>query len=409
MAPPKKQKVANKSQQARHNPPKQQTFTGIIGTTSTRSTQKISETQQQAAPIQLQQSILDVFCRAFHGDQRSLDDINASIQKVKGHLFLREFSHAFAKQEYLDAYALRWSASRALGYLDILLHGDLQDFWLGEITSRPDDNNNAADAHTSTDAADPPREQSDSGACRIACIGGGGGAEVAACAAAALALSTTTFDSARSGPRPLSLSLSPSSKAEIHAIDIADWSGCVEKLTTALTAPRELSAYASESAKAANKPLIDPGCLQVRFSQRDILNADEDALRGLLGGVGLCTIMFTLNELFTDSIARATAFLLALTDVMALGSWFLVVDSPGSYSEVKLGNGEDAKSKRYPMKWLLDHTLLEVAGGKNSKWRKHVSDDSRWFRLNPALKYPMDLENMRYQIHLYQRIESEGS
>lgn len=382
MAPPKKQKVANKSQ-ARQNPPKQTT------TGTTTSTQEISETQQ-TAPFPLQQSILDVFCRAFHSNQLSIDEINASIQKVKGHLFLREFSHAFAKQEYLDAYALRWSASRALGYLDILLHGDLQDFWLGEISSRPDNNHAADDG--------PPPTKSDSGACRVACIGGGGGAEVAACAAAALA-----FDSA---PRR---SLSLSSKAEIHAIDIADWSGCVEKLTTALTTPRELSAYASESAKAANKPLIDPGRLQVRFSQHDILNADEDVLRALLGGVNLCTIMFTLNELFTTSIARATAFLLALTDTMALGSWFLVVDSPGSYSEVKLGNGDDAKSKRYPMKWLLDHTLLEVAGGKSSKWRKHVSDDSRWFRLNPALKYPIDLENMRYQIHLYQRIESESS
>lgn len=225
----------------------------------------------------------------------------------------------------------------------------------------------------------------------------GAGAEVAACAAAAV----LAFESA-----PPSSSWSSDSKAEIHAIDIADWSSCVGKLTTTLTTPPQLSAYASESAKAANKPLIDPAHLHVRFSQHDILDVDEHGLRGLLGGVNLCTIMFTLNELFTTSIARTTAFLLALTDTMALGSWLLVVDSPGSYSEVTLGDGEDAKPKRYPMKWLLDHTLLEVAGGKNSKWTKHVSDDSRWFRLKPTLKYPIDLENMRYQIHLYQRIES---
>jgi 25S rRNA (uracil2843-N3)-methyltransferase len=365
MAPRKKQKVVNKSHTGQ-NPPKQ-----II------SAQKVSETQ--AAPIELQQALLDVFCRAFNADYHHQQDVNAVIQEVKGHLFSRDFAQAFAKQEYLDAYALRWSASRALGYLDILLHGDLQPVWLGEISSRPGNNAN-----------DPPQTTSSSGACRFACIGGGGGAEVAACAAAALP----------------SFSLS---KAEIHAIDIADWSSCVEKLTTALTTPHQLSVYASESAKAANKPLIDPGCLHVRFSQHDVLNINEDSLRGLLGGVNLCTIMFALNELFTNSIARTTAFLLALTDTMALGSWLLVVDSPGSYSEVKLGDGETAKSKRYPMKWLLDHTLLEVAGGEKSKWSKHVSDDSRWFRLSPTLRYPIDLENMRYQIHLYQRIESDGS
>jgi 25S rRNA (uracil2843-N3)-methyltransferase len=126
----------------------------------------------------------------------------------------------------------------------------------------------------------------------------------------------------------------------------------------------------------------------------------------MLQDVHLCTMMFTLNELFSTSITRATAFLLALTESMSSGSWLLVVDSPGSYSEVKLGKGDDSKTKEYPMKWLLDHTLLEVAcDGDNSKWTKVVSDDSRWFRLNQQLlKYPIELENMRYQIHLYQRV-----
>lgn len=375
MAPRKKQKAVSKLHNG-HNPLKQ-----------TISPQKVSETQA-AAPIELQQALLDVFCRAFYDDHHhgQHHDVNVTIQEVKGHLFMRDFAKAFAQQEYLDAYALRWSASRSLGYLDILLRGDLQPVWLGEInSSRPDDNAN-----------DPPQTTTTSstgGACRVVCIGGGGGAEVAASAAAAL------------------LSSFSLSKTEIHAIDIADWSSCVEKLTTSLTTPQQLSAYASESAKAANKPLIDPGRLQVNFSQHDILDVKEDILRGLLGDVHLCTIMFTLNELFTSSIARTTAFLLALTDTLALGSWLLVVDSPGSYSEVTLGDGEAAKSKRYPMKWLLDHTLLEVVGdgGKNSKWRKHVSDDSRWFRLSPSLRYPIDLENMRYQIHLYQRIEPEDS
>jgi len=373
MAPRKKQKAASKLH-AGSNPHKQ----------TSSSAQKVSDTQAPA-PVAFQQALLDVFCRAFHDNQR--DQANATIQEVKGHLFMRDFAKAFANQEYLDAYALRWSASRALGYLDIFLHGDLQPVWLSDINTASSPDNNANDPLQTTATS------SSGGACRVACIGGGGGAELVASAAAAL------------------LSPFPRPKAEIRAVDIADWSSCVEKLTTALTSPQQLSAYASESAKAANKPLIDPGRLQVRFSQHDILNANEDILRGLLSGVHLCTIMFTLNELFATSIARTTAFLLALTDTMALGSWFLVVDSPGSYSEVTMGDGDAATSKRYPMKWLLDHALLEVAGdaGKNRKWKKRVSDDSRWFRLSPLLKYPIDLENMRYQIHLYQRIEPEDS
>jgi 25S rRNA (uracil2843-N3)-methyltransferase len=98
-----------------------------------------------------------------------------------------------------------------------------------------------------------------------------------------------------------------------------------------------------------------------------------------------------------------------------------VVDSPGSYSETKFGNATDAK--RYPMKWLLDHALLEnhkrrnIAAsddddGNNKPrgkdeyvaWEKMVEDDSRWFRIPEGLRYGIPLENMRYQIHLYRRL-----
>ncbi|KIW14373.1 hypothetical protein PV08_07155 [Exophiala spinifera] len=311
-----------------------------------------------ALPVELQQMILDVFRRAFPLHDQG--EVKTVIQEVKGHLFQRDFASAFAKQEYLDAYALRWSAARSLGYTDIFLHRDLQPVWVG--------------------GTDPCLDMNSSpSSMRVACIGGGGGAEVAACAAAVAQTHSL-------------------SSLEVHAIDIADWSGCLDKLAHHLCTPPPLSAYASESAKSANGPLVASGQFSHCFSQCDILAVDEGRLRDLLAPVRLCTVMFTLNELFSSSISRTTAFLLAISDMMQPGSWFLVVDSPGSYSEVKLGQGQ---TKKYPMKWLLDHALQDVAQGK---WKKQVSDDSRWFRLNSSLKYPVELENMRYQIHLYQRI-----
>ncbi|KAL2431352.1 hypothetical protein ABEF95_006842 [Exophiala dermatitidis] len=353
MAPGRKPKVTSKP------------TTNHSSRKSNNSVQKNPETV--AVPIELQQTVFDVFRRAFASDEQQ--DVKAAIQEVKGHLYQRDFAAAFAKQEYLEAYAFRWSSSRALGYSDIFLYGNLQEVWQGGAAC------NATGIEPSLTSATT-----------VACIGGGGGAEVAACAVAA---------------RTYSLS-----KVDVHAIDIADWSSCLTKLRDTLSTPSALSTYASERAKAANKPLVERDQLKVTFSQRDILAMERAELRATLDAVRLCTIMFTLNELFTSSISRTTALLLALTDIMQPGSWLLVVDSPGSYSEVKLGQGQDAKTKQYPMKWLLDHTLLEVAGlGENSKWEKHVSDDSRWFRLSSSLKYPIELENMRYQIHLYQRIE----
>ncbi|OQV09438.1 hypothetical protein CLAIMM_13561 [Cladophialophora immunda] len=350
-------------------------------------------------PVELQQLILDAFRRAFpfNHDQVELD---ATIQEVKGHLFRRDFVRAFAKPEYLEAYALRWSASRALGYTSIFLHDDLQRVWDGlaeTATTAPDTN-----ASLSSTGAHLSRA---TGACSVVCIGGGGGAEVAACAATARTRQLT------------------SGRLVVHVVDIADWSACLSKIEAALCTPPPLSTYAAESAKAANKPFTTSDDFSVRFSQHDILAIDEADLQNTVAEADLCTIMFTLNELFTASIARTTAFLLALTDAMSPGSWLLVVDSPGSYSEVKVGSGSSAiqgrgeedgnannKTRRYPMKWLLDHTLLEVAGKEedcNRKWRMYVSEDSRWFRLSQLqpLKYPVELENMRYQIHLYQRIQ----
>ena len=345
-----------------------------------------SETDIATLQVEVQQIILDVFRRAFSFDSDQLD-LKATIQEVKGYLFQRDFSRAFANAEYLDAYALRWSASRALGYSSIFTHGDLQQIW-----SRFDVSATSAVAVLPASLSSPDSPRSHASAHRVLCIGGGGGAEVAACAAAVRKFHPS------------------STKLSVHVVDIANWAACLQKLENALCTPPQLSTYASESAKAANKAFIPCDSFDVYFAQRDILSVDQADLRDMMQHAFLCTIMFTLNELFSVSIAKTTAFLLALTESMIPASWLLVVDSPGSYSEVKLGTGEDPKTRQYPMKWLLDHTLLEVAGeGNNRRWKKAVSDDSRWFRLNQhALKYPIELENMRYQIHLYQRIDGEG-
>ncbi|KIX96379.1 uncharacterized protein Z520_07645 [Fonsecaea multimorphosa CBS 102226] len=400
MAPARKQKGADSRTRQVSQP------RGRGGARSGITTQQRPEPRGLVLPADLQQLILDAFCRAFSFKHNQIE-LDATIQEVKGHLFRRDFARAFAKPEYLDAYALRWSASRALGYTSIFLHDDLQRVWNGlaeTTTTTPN-----ANASPSSRGAHLPRA---AGACSVVCIGGGGGAEVAACAATARTLQLT------------------SCRLAVHVIDIADWSACLSKLGHALSTPPTLAPFAAESgAKAANKSFTTSDEVSVRFSQHDILAIGEADFQSIMIGAHLCTIMFTLNELFTASIGRTTAFLLALTDTMSPGSWLLVVDSPGSYSEVKVGSessategqgeeSEDAntKARRYPMKWLLDHTLLEVAGktpeGK-SKWRKSVSDDSRWFRLSQQqpLKYPMELENMRYQIHLYQRTrpgEEEG-
>ncbi|KAK4692724.1 25S rRNA (uracil2843-N3)-methyltransferase, partial [Lecanoromycetidae sp. Uapishka_2] len=125
--------------------------------------------------------------------------------------------------------------------------------------------------------------------------------------------------------------------------------------------------------------------------------------------------MFTLNELYATSISATTNLLLSLTMLLDPGALLLVVDSPGSYSTVKIGKSsrpsESSGERKYPMQWLLDHTLLEASAVGSSKvasgqrqWEKVDGREAEWFRLDGELRYPIELEDMRYQLHLYRRV-----
>lgn len=362
--------------------------------------------QPHSLPIELQQIILNTFNIAFPMTQDS-EGLKQVIQEVKGHLFNRDFSSAFGQPSYLQAYALRWSAARALGYTQILTDprrrglmicspgSDLTgDDPTGVHTVDPDGLRLGSEVHTSHSFTHT----------KVICIGGGAGAEVIALAAAHRTLETT-------------------STLHITAVDSADWSEPMSKLSAALSVTPSLPSHASESfrARPENRPMLqDPSKVGVTFLHQDVLSWPLESLNDTIRGASLCTVMFTLNELFSSSLPKTTAFLLHLTDQMSQGSHLLVIDSPGSYSEISLGKHKDkdnstedgdktgATTKKYPMKWLLDHTLLEAAGQRETtKWTKVESEDSLWFRIEQKdrerLRYAVDLENMRYQLHLYRR------
>ncbi|KAL8890626.1 MAG: hypothetical protein Q9215_002272 [Flavoplaca cf. flavocitrina] len=221
-----------------------------------------------------------------------------------------------------------------------------------------------------------------------------------------------------------------SDELDIIVVDIAPWSSVLSKLSSTVTS--QPIPTSSESREAAEGPLTPPGKLAVTFKQFDILSMQHSEMQDLCHEAKLVTLMFTLNELYSISIAKTTKMLLNLTGCVERGCVLVVVDSPGSYSTLALGAGKDReeengaskegekeREKRYPMRWLLDHTLLEVAKyegedkgeGKGEgkvkgtkQWEKVYSEDSRWCRLKEELRYPIALENMRMQVHVYRRL-----
>ncbi|KAL7909688.1 hypothetical protein GGI35DRAFT_393829 [Trichoderma velutinum] len=324
-----------------------------------------------------QQRILKLFSDAFD-PVLSSDDFTARLQSIKQALFNREFEAAFGTEENLQAYAARWSPTRALCYSSILqtIAHHIDEMALTSLppTDNEDDENSPESAGIETSDSKPRK------AIKMLCIGG--------CAAEQIALASLVHQTNSSG--------------HLTLLDAAPWTQVVSLLQSHITSPPLLSKYASAAIKAANTPLLEQGQLETTFSQGDILALDKDALSSLLGHEPLIvTLMFTLNELYTNGgIGKTTKFLKLLGEVMPDKSMLLVVDSPGSYSEAAVGK----EQKRYPMQWLLDHTLIDPrAPPPGYEWEKIESHDSIWFRLPEGLSYPIQLENMRYQMHLYQR------
>jgi len=344
---------------------------------------------------ELQQNLLNVFRNSFP-ELLDSDTLKPLLQEVKTALYERDFSRAFGKEEYLEAYSVRWSPSRALCYNSILV----------DIEEHLNDLRNSFSSGPKASICP----------LNIVCFGGGA-AEVVASQGSmqeealaplkdlSISEDTSSDEKVVTKSDPLDNIPSTGQVMDLCLVDCANWKTVVQTLHSGLTTPPPMSKYASASARAANKSLIVTSDFSTVFHAEDVLVMDQNQVAETMKkGPLLLTLLFTLNELYTSSIAKTTAFLLKLTMAAQAGTLLLVVDSPGSYSEATVGS----EAKKYPMHWLLNHTLIGVpkAGDKASKpdWEMVISDESRWFRIPEGLRYPISLENMRYQIHLYRRL-----
>ncbi|PFH59171.1 hypothetical protein XA68_12732 [Ophiocordyceps unilateralis] len=308
-----------------------------------------SKGRHPATAIDHQQPLLDVFSAAFN-EVLSSATFPSLLRDIKRALFDREFAAAFSDERRLEAYAARWSPTRALCYASVLL----------ELVPH-------LEALLGSDAADT---------LHLLCVGGCA-AELAA--AAAYARVTPSY-------------------VGVTLVDAAPWSHVIDILRHRLCVAPELSKYASPAAVAANAPFVDGSRLSVNFCRHDVLDLSRESLTELAGPHPLLvTLLFTLNEMYADGgLTKTTAFLRNLGEALPSTSLLLVMDSPGSYSEAAVGKDK----RRYPMQWLLNHTLLDTEA-RGCRWEKLESNDSLWFRLPEALSYPIQLEDMRYQMHLY--------
>lgn len=357
-------------------------------------------------PVELEQLMINVFRTTFPACN-DFEALKPTLQEIKDALFRRDFDEAFGRAEFLEAYAIRWSPSRALGYAQLMA-------WVCD--ERADD----ACIQRLLGGDDEQRPA------RVVCFGGGA-AEIMAFSGFLRHL--RPLDAAGSPELPsedvskdlqsLAISESGSSPAllDLHLMDTADWSSVLSKLHKCLETPPTLSKYASTAARATNASFLSPGTVKHTFTRGDVLSCSTEDLRAAIGpDPALLTLLFTLNELYTASMPQTTSFLLRVTEAAPEGSLLLVVDSPGSYSEAAVGSAKEGEEKKkYPMSWLMDYALLPKPKKKavdgevgeeepTCAWEKVISEDSVWYRLEEDLDYPVSLENMRFQIHVFKRV-----
>jgi 25S rRNA (uracil2843-N3)-methyltransferase len=380
--------------------------------TASSSTPAALNIQEQHLPIELQQLLLNIFRTTFPLCQ-DYEALKPVLQEIKNALSERDFERAFGRMDWLEAYTVRWSPNRALCYATVLV-GMCDEFreevWIKRLLG--DEKYDVEEASKSTGTTARPLN--------VVCYGGGA-AEIMALGAMLRhirpdAIGKSIAASLQPDAVTESMGSLPMSEAsvrapilELHLVDAADWSSVISSLQTGLVTAPMLSKYASAISKANNASFIAPDLLNTSFQLSNILEASQEELASMLGAEpALITLFFTLNELYTSSVAKTAGFLLKLTLATPKNSLLLVIDSPDSCSDATVEKDNKCKEKnRYPMHYLMDMVLMEkqLTRGVDDKpaWEKLIGDESRWFKLEEGLKYPISLENIRFQVHLFRR------
>ncbi|KAF2439429.1 hypothetical protein P171DRAFT_122474 [Karstenula rhodostoma CBS 690.94] len=342
--------------------------------------------QGNMLPIELQQLILDIFRATFPASQ-DFADLKPLLGQINEALLKGDFEEAFRTDEFREGYAIRWSPTRALVYANVL--------------------EQICEEHGDSPWAEQLLGGGGSAPAKVLCFGGGA-AEVMAMAGImrfrrADAAGTPNASSLPSSPPPTPL-------VDLRLLDAADWSGVVAKLTTGLETPPELSKYASAAARARHASFLLPQALRTTCTKTEVLDLTQETLQSIVApDVSLVTLLFSLNDLYTTSIRRATSFLRKLTAAVPPRCLLLVVDAHGAAS---VADGiEDGQGEPYPMSWLLDKVMLptqvvvEDELVPKREWERLVGDTNRLFKFpDKGLSYPAGLENLKMQVHLFKRI-----
>lgn len=359
-----------------------------------QAARRAENVQVQHLDPAVQQSLLNVFRTALPVCE-DYEALKPTLEAIRGAVCEGSYQMAFWREDWLEAYAVRWSPNRALCVATVLvdLGRELVNGAGFEDILRVRD-------ERAVDGAAPDASNIRHAPLSAVCFGGGA-AEVMAFAAlsrhfwsqtATCKLESVTADSTAA------ISDRKSTLVDLHLLDQADWAPVISSLQAGLHTPPVLSKYASQAAKDRNAPFVAPGVLKTTFTRRDVLQLNQEDIRALVGSQPtLITICFTLNDLHLVSKAKTASFLMKLGLGAHEDSLLLIIDN--SLEAEKSDEQNDRKWSTFS--GLLDLIIMDK---KACLWKELVRDQNRVFKLEKGLNFPVSLENQRVQIHLFKRL-----
>jgi len=269
----------------------------------------------------------------------SNDSFETILQKIKTHFYNREYDAIFSEPKYLPIYTTAYAPSRALAYYELFTsHTELKN-----ILATPN--------------------------AYIYCMGSGAGSEVVGLTCANLASSTDE-----------------SQGLEIHCQDYADYN----EVQASLVKTMQKQWNIQESRIKYSTSVADV----LKNDKIDGMTVDEHISKATL-----VTAMFLMNELFTMSKKETVQLITRLVKNLPKGSYFLLVDSAGSFSNLDVNNSEGNTKKT-----IMIYQLIDMI----KSFDILIKDDAVWYRLPnekvQPLHYPTKLNNMRYFLRLNKKL-----
>lgn len=301
-------------------------------------------------------------------------DFEKKLQGIKGYFFHRQYDKVFHDSDLCAVYAVRYLPSRALAYAELFQQPVILDLLYPPPPLRR-----------------PSQAKPEKRTSRTKMVGVGAGVGSELCALHLLPdIKRLDFDSDDEDFLDVL-----DDGIDLEIIDSADYEDFLPSLEEALIKQ-------DDDDMARSK-------VTYTYHKRNILEwASSEDFTKILADTTLLTFMFVFNELFASSKSLTMQLIASIAQHLPIGGHVLLIESAGDLSQVKIGstNRPDTKTKfdveteeENERQALMVYKFWDYLPG----FERILSEDRKWFRVNKALSYPLELENVGYFVRLYRK------